>query len=233
MRTGRVTRLLAGAGGRRFPVVAGCATDATLVATVGAMKYQGLRGLVWPLATLAATGLRDVPEPRDGDGPTRTSSADSDDARYPGPDGLGRVDGLVPVPLHPTRQRERGFNQAQLLAQLVARRTGIPQVFNLVERSRRTRQQAKISATDRERWTNVRQAFRGRPATGDRRRLVVVDDLVTSGGTMLAVVEVLVELGWNVVGGLAVGLTVDGAKQQAAGGIDAGPRIPHTRQNVG
>ncbi len=92
---------------------------------------------------------------------------------------------LVPVPLHPSRERARGYNQAALLAEYVSRFTGIPVLDAVIERAEETRSQA---ITPRhQRADNVRGAFRLVKAEGIRgKELVLVDDLVTSGATAQA-----------------------------------------------
>jgi competence protein ComFC len=71
---------------------------------------------------------------------------------------LSSFDFLMPVPLHPVRLRERGFNQAELLARLLHMRTGIPLVTKGLLRSRPTKIQAFLG--QKERWTNLEGAFR-------------------------------------------------------------------------
>ncbi len=95
---------------------------------------------------------------------------------------LGPVDALVPVPLHKERIRERGFNQAELLAAALASTSGVP-VKPLIYRSRNTVHQVGLSAA--ERAANVANAFSLR---GDldrsMRRVVLVDDVFTTGATV-------------------------------------------------
>lgn len=98
-------------------------------------------------------------------------------------------DGLVPVPLHSARQREREFNQADELARIVARRAGKP-VFRCLRRTRYTTTQTRF---DREqRMENLRGAFRvrdTRDVTG--RHLILIDDVFTTGSTVEECARVL------------------------------------------
>lgn len=91
-----------------------------------------------------------------------------------------RPDAIVPLPLHPARQRERGFNQAQELARRIGRRLRVPVVAGLV-RMRDTPVQAGLSQVARRR--NVRRAFAALPAVAGR-RIALVDDVMTTGATL-------------------------------------------------
>lgn len=93
-----------------------------------------------------------------------------------------RIDGFVPVPLHPARQREREFNQADVLASLLSRRTGTP-LSPCLQRIRYTTTQTQL---DRDaRMENLRGAFRVRhTADVTGRHLVLIDDVFTTGSTV-------------------------------------------------
>jgi ComF family protein len=111
-------------------------------------------------------------------------------------------DALVPVPLHSKRQRDRGFNQAEELAQLLSRHCGVP-VWRGMRRVRETATQANLSR--RERLRNPQGAFalrRGFDLPGVR--LLVIDDVLTTGSTMDACARTLLEAGAGRVAGLAV-----------------------------
>ncbi len=92
------------------------------------------------------------------------------------------VSALVPVPLHPRRRRERGFDQAEALCRVVAKRTRLP-VWNALRRVRYTETQTRLARS--ERLENLRGAF----APGKRRpvggaHLILVDDVFTTGATV-------------------------------------------------
>jgi ComF family protein len=92
-----------------------------------------------------------------------------------------RFDAIVPVPMHWMRRWRRGFNQSDLLARTLARRTGLP-VVKALSRSRATRAQAGLS--HRARRANVSRAFRARPVEG--KRILLIDDVMTTGSTAAA-----------------------------------------------
>ena len=90
---------------------------------------------------------------------------------------------IVPVPLHVSRLRERGFNQAHELARPLARHLGIPLRPGWLERTRRTDAQSDLDAEGRA--GNVRGAFVARVPSGIR-HVAVVDDVMTTGATLAA-----------------------------------------------
>ncbi|MFM8358445.1 MAG: double zinc ribbon domain-containing protein [Verrucomicrobiota bacterium] len=114
---------------------------------------------------------------------------------------------VVPVPLHPAREREREFNQAERLARHLADALRLPLRADLVRRTRATGTQTQLSREERQ--VNVARAFaptgRGRLDGGS---VVVVDDVVTTGSTTSAVAAALRRLGarrvvaWSVARGV-------------------------------
>ncbi len=110
----------------------------------------------------------------------------------------GPWDVLVPVPLHPRRKRERGFNQAAFLARHVGRRMGVPVAAGALRRVRETPPQAGDPA-DRRR--NVRGAFTvARPADVAGRHVLLIDDVLTTGATANECARVLRRAGARRVG---------------------------------
>jgi ComF family protein len=108
----------------------------------------------------------------------------------------GGADALVPVPLHWRRLWARRFNQAAALARAISRSCGVPVLDDALKRMRATPQQVGLKRADRA--TNVQGAFqvpdeRGAAVAG--RRLVLVDDVLTSGATVDACARALLRAG--------------------------------------
>jgi len=102
------------------------------------------------------------------------------------------VDSIVPVPVHHTRRRERGYNQAEVIAGVVAGGAGIPLMPDALRRVRSTRTQTKLGKT--ERIGNMEQAFAAQ-GRFDGQTLVVFDDIFTTGSTCDACARVLLGAG--------------------------------------
>ncbi len=143
---------------------------------VHALKYRGVRALAEPLALRLAAAWQER--------------------------GL-LADLIVPVPLHPSRQAARGYNQAALLANALASRLTppLPVAEALVVRSRATPPQ--VALTFRERQANVRGAFACRGDTHGR-RILLIDDVCTTGATLEACGSALRAAGAHAVYGLVV-----------------------------
>lgn len=102
-------------------------------------------------------------------------------------------DCIVPTPLHWTRRLWRGFNQSELVCRIVSRRTGIP-LRKLLVRSKRTRQQAKLNRKEREK--NLIGAFSLKKGEiCENKTILLFDDVMTTGATLSAAVEVLLDAG--------------------------------------
>ena len=152
---------------RRPPFVARAAAvgtyDGALRAVVHAIKYEGRRSLANPLARLIQQRCRAV---------------------------LEGADAVVPVPLHPSRRRSRGFNQAFDLARHLG-----PRPVRALARTRATPSQTGLPAAQRHR--NMRGAFAPawRTPSLAGKVVVLVDDVMTTGATLDACARVLIEMG--------------------------------------
>lgn len=144
--------------------------DGTLRQTILAFKYQGWRGLAAPLGDYLTQYLQTDPFAPDS------------------------FDLIVPVPLHPSRQRERGFNQSALLARRVARALELPVNETELRRIRRTRPQVELHASQRA--ANIRDAFAVRsPTPFHRLNILLMDDVLTTCHTVDECSRVLVNAG--------------------------------------
>ena len=97
---------------------------------------------------------------------------------------LRNADGIVPIPLHWTRRWWRGFNQAEVLAYYLSSATGV-KTYKLLSRIRRTSFQASLPTASRA--DNVKNAFWVNESLYDMRgkTIIVVDDLMTTGSTLV------------------------------------------------
>jgi ComF family protein len=116
-------------------------------------------------------------------------------------------DMIVPVPLHPVKEREREFNQAERLARRLSQATGISLNTRVVRRILPTRTQTQLNREERER--NVRNAFAlRRRAALDGEKIVLLDDVMTTGATTNSCAKVLLAGGasevcvWTVARGI-------------------------------
>ena len=105
---------------------------------------------------------------------------------------------LVPVPLHPARFRERGFNQAAAIARYAGRLLEVPVAGHLVRRLRDTPSQTALGVSERQR--NVHGAFDVRAGASQRRlfeaiHVAIVDDVMTTGSTLAELRDVLLAAG--------------------------------------
>jgi ComF family protein len=109
---------------------------------------------------------------------------------------------ITPVPLHSKRQRWRGFNQAENLAKVVAKNLNLP-IENLLTRQRNTPPQAKLNKTEREKnltgafAINMKKSLQGK-------KIILIDDVVSTGSTILECAKVLKIAGASEVWGLVL-----------------------------
>jgi len=114
------------------------------------------------------------------------------------PAGAG-FDLVTAVPLHRARRRERGYNQAEALAAALADRVGVPLLADALERARATRPQARLGPAARR--ANLAGAFRARhPRRIEGRRLLIVDDVLTTGATLEACADAALAAGAHPTG---------------------------------
>ncbi len=172
------SRLCRTCRGRRSPLQAlrslGSYTS-PLREAVHALKYDGLAALADPLAALLETYWRQAPLP---------------------------VTVLAPVPLHRGRVRYRGYNQAALLASAFGSRVGLPVVEDCLVRRRATRSQVGLSVADRH--ANVNEAFCCVDERVRGERVLLIDDVCTTGATLAAAAQALLDGGASSVWALTL-----------------------------
>lgn len=110
---------------------------------------------------------------------------------------------LVPIPLHPSRRRFRGFNQAEIVARVLSKRFDIPVRTDILRRVRKTVPQVDMKNRE-DRMNNMKNVFKVNkiPAQGDP--IILVDDVYTTGATMQSACEVLKRSGVKTVWGLTI-----------------------------
>jgi len=118
---------------------------------------------------------------------------------------LSPYDVIVPIPLYSTRLRERGYNQAQLIAEQLSQKLDIPCLTDNLIRTRHTPNQALLG--QKERWTNIHDAFRIKnPREFLKKSVLVIDDLLTTGATASEAARILKEAGAKHVGVLTIAI---------------------------
>lgn len=151
-----------------FPYLLGAATDYRdpgVSALIRSLKFDANRAAGEPLGILLATYARAVPLPSDAM--------------------------IIPIPLSPSRLRERGFNQAEILGRPLARALAIPFLGAAIQRVRHTKPQSEIGNAE-ERTANVSGCFYiPDPSVIAGKNIILVDDVVTSGATLLEAARTL------------------------------------------
>lgn len=108
---------------------------------------------------------------------------------------------ILPVPLHPSRKRERGYNQSELIAQRAARLTGMSLERNALKRKTRTLPQSTLGKTERNR--NIVGAFKANQKARGK-KFLILDDVSTTGSTIRACASALKDAGAGDIFALAI-----------------------------
>lgn len=112
------------------------------------------------------------------------------------------ADCLVPIPLHPERQKERGYNQSALLAEALSRQIKRPCLPDCLYRTRQT--PAQVGLNGAERLANVQNAFAAQSAEVKHKKILLIDDVCTTGATLAAAAQALLDAGAASVWGYCV-----------------------------
>jgi len=136
------------------------------------LKYNGMFALAEPLAGVMASSWHHWQQP---------------------------VDMVVPIPLHPQRERSRGYNQSERLARHLCRMLELPQEQHALKRIRNTPPQIELIAEDRA--ANVTGAFVAERLSVKGRKILLIDDVCTTGSTLSEAAKALLEAGAASVSG--------------------------------
>ncbi|MCR4611258.1 MAG: ComF family protein [Lachnospiraceae bacterium] len=113
-----------------------------------------------------------------------------------------RIDAIVPVPMYPKKKRQRGYNQAEVIAVQLSKELDIPVYCDIVTRNRLTTPMKGLN--DKERQKNLKNAFNFCKKGLQLKRVLLVDDIYTTGSTLDSVAKVLLEGGIKEVYGLCL-----------------------------
>jgi len=116
---------------------------------------------------------------------------------------------IIPVPLHPARRRERGYNQSELIANSTSRGLGIPIECRLLERTRQTQTQTLFDAEGRKK--NIADAFSVKESfvgAAKGKNILLIDDVITTGSTVKECARVLKENGAAEVYAASAAITI-------------------------
>lgn len=164
---------------RDVPALDGAAATAVhegiLQSAAQALKYEGVRTLAIPLARRLNHALMAMNWP---------------------------VDVLIPVPLHLKRLSERGYNQAQLLAECLARASGLPHAPAALTRTRNTVSQVGLNR--QERLNNLVDAFQANAQIVAGKSILLIDDVLTTGATLTGCAQAVRDAGAAAVYGLTL-----------------------------
>lgn len=118
---------------------------------------------------------------------------------------LTDFDYVIPIPLSAQRLKERGFNQSEIFAKCISGELNIPLNLSAVSRVRNTHRQASLSAA--ERVINVKDAFSANGSL-ENKRLILVDDIYTTGNTMASCAKALKSAGAGEIAGITLAISV-------------------------
>ncbi len=117
------------------------------------------------------------------------------------------ADALIPIPLHITKYKKRGYNQSEILANEISKRTGIPVMNDCLKRVKKTKEQKKLN--DRERQKNLVGAFHMSEKGVKLEKVILVDDVYTTGATLDEAAKALLTGGITKIYFLTVAIGTD------------------------
>lgn len=174
-----------------LPIIAGAAYGGALKQAILRLKYHNQPEIAPRLAAWLGSALELNAEPQRRNSPHAAQGL------------LQPLPWLIPVPLHPKRLVERGYNQAGLLTSTLAKRLGLPQAHLALVRQNETAAQASLGAAERRK--NLHYAFKAHPKLAQK-SVIFVDDVATTGSTLAACAKACQQAGATPLGALVVAL---------------------------
>ncbi|MFH2036185.1 MAG: phosphoribosyltransferase family protein, partial [Candidatus Zixiibacteriota bacterium] len=104
-----------------------------------------------------------------------------------------KIDYIVPIPLHSHRMKARGFNQAELMADIICKIIGVKKATGILTKIKKTKDQARLGLS--ERLTNIKGSFAVEDDSLMGKRVMIIDDVITTGATIDEARRVLKEAG--------------------------------------
>ena len=162
-------------GGLDGLIAIGSSKNKSLFKAIKFLKYNGIKEVAFDLSGILAERIKsEIPDWKSG---------------------------IIfsPIPLHPARERSRGFNQAELLAEATAEKLGVALKTGLLKKIKDTPPQARTSSR-KQRFENIRGSFEVAPdPVLKEARIVLIDDVLTTGATMSEAASALKKAGAKIV----------------------------------
>ncbi|MGD9560467.1 MAG: ComF family protein [Oscillospiraceae bacterium] len=127
----------------------------------------------------------------------------------------GAYDALVPVPMHPKAEKKRGYNQCVLMARALAGQVGLPCLEDALKKTRPTERQMSLDRQGR--LANLKGAFAAQAERVAGKRLLLVDDVFTTGATLNECAKALLAAGAESCGGLCTAASSPNYREVAEG----------------
>lgn len=103
------------------------------------------------------------------------------------------IEEMIPIPLHQSRRRKRGYNQAEILARYLSEKTGVPYASDVLFRTKKTTAQKQLDR--QERMANLRGAFSVSKEWKPAENVLLIDDIYTTGATLEQAAKILKKAG--------------------------------------
>lgn len=129
------------------------------------------------------------------------------------------ADALLPTPLHIVNYKKRGFNQAEIISDILSEGLSLPVAQDALAKVVRTKNQSLLSYE--ERLENLAGAFAGNPDQLEGRRVILVDDVITTGATIREVGATAEEVGAKIVGAISLASALDHIPETVSGVADS------------